>query len=778
MNESPESKSPNAKANQLDFLYDLHTQGVDLGESNEALLRKYDYIKDVAIVKPKNKQTDKSEDFRIHNDPNITGGVSDVDSIFDVVQEDGAPSEQVISEEEYRKIVEEKGSVIYSGMMIDIKKSDWMPKSITDHTREFVEWIDSISFSGFIDKGNYRKLNLYSQQAHQWIAENDSLSNYSDHEDRENYKDKEVERCSTNTLYFLNKYLKLKEAAEEGGTRDYTAMKAQEIMIYLFDCGYSYYLGKPRQIGATSTLGACAMAKTVFRRNHFIKFITEDDKKGQEIFEDKIKYPFAELPWWMRDETRNDSGTKFSLGTKENKGDRSGTNSNILVAPPTPTAISGGSPSIALIDEAGNIPILTKIIEDARPTSFWMNPETKRMERKRQIVVWGTGGDMERGGKAFEREFLTALKNWKERKFSSNIIPLFFNWTTRPGITQERYDSEKEVYYSKEGPDAEQSKIMFRQQYPSTVEDMFLTSSSTLVSQEYIANSLDRILKTKAILKPKYGYFDPIYGDVEQPEGSDVPFNIIGANFIPCSIGDPRVSVTIFQDPKTGWRNRYYQGTDPLASDSGTSNMASSVWDRYYNTVSATVNFRTPNYREVFMQCMLLGIYYDWEKQFGIPELLETNIGKAYQVYKEFKGRFDTFVFNTELPQALQVGSGNMIGIDNRGHRNRMIINNMTELIHGFGDKIYMENFFVQLKTFVSSITAKGNETWGPADKKYYKDDELFSTTFAYICATQCFPQLTPYSIEEEKKKGLRVVSTLQRDKNYNLTRVYKTVRT
>lgn len=777
MNEN-ESKSGKARENQLDFLYDLYTQGAPIGESNEAILRKYDYIKDVVIAKLEKETSAKKEDFRIHNDPNVTEGVSEIDKIFDIVKEVDAPQQEtVISEEDYRKIVEEKGSVIYSGLKIDIKASDWMPKSISEHTKEFIEWIDSISFGGFSNRGNYRKFNLYCQQAYQWIAENDSLSNYADHDDRENYKDREIERCSENTLYFLNKYLQLKESTLVAGMRQYVATKAHEIMIYLFDCGYSYYLGKPRQIAATSTLGACAMAKTVFRRNHFIKFITENDTKGQEIFEDKIKYPFAELPWWMRDETRNDSGTKFSLGTKENKGDRSGTNSNILVAPPTPTAISGGSPSIALVDEAGNIPILTKIIEDARPTSFWMNPSTKRMERKRQICVWGTGGDMEKGGKAFEREFLTALKNWKERKFSSGIIPLFFDWTTRPGITQEIYDSEKEVYYSKEGPDAEQSRIMFRQQYPTTVEDMFLTSATTLVSQEFIAASLDRILKTKAILKPKYGYFDPVYGTVEQPEGSDVPFDIIGANFVPLSAGDPRISVTIFQEPKPFWKNRYYQGTDPLASDSGTSNMASTIWDRYYNTPSATVNFRTQNYREVFLQCMLLGIYYDIEKQFGVPELLETNIGKAYQEYKTNKGRFDTFVFNTELPQALQVGSGNLIGIDNRGHRNRMIINNLTELIHGFGDKIYMENFFVQLKTFVSSITAKGNETWGPADKKYYKDDELFSTTFAYICATQCFPLEQPINTEAEKKKGLKVISTLTRDKNYNMVRTYKVIR-
>lgn len=761
------------KANQLDFLYDLHTQGVDIEEDKVELLKKHGYIKDLEIVKKIIDEKDRKVRSP-HNDPFYSDSKSEIDKSVDIVLEGTIPEDLTISEEDFRKIVEEKGSVIYSGIKIDITSKDWLPKSINEHEQDFIDWIDSISFKGFINHTNYRKFNLYCQQANQWLSENDSLANYSDHADREAYKDRELERCAENTLYFLDKYLQLKESTLQAGLRQYKAHEIHKILVYLFDCGYSIYLGKPRQIAATSTLGGCALKRTVFNRNHFIKFITESDTKGQEIFEDKIKYPFAELPDWMRDDSRNDSGTKFVLGYKDKKGDRGGTNSSIHVAAPTPTAISGGSPQLALIDEAGNIPILTKIIEDARPTSFWHNPISGRMERKRQIIVWGTGGDMERGGKAFEREFLSALQNWKERKFSGGIIPLFFDWTTRMGITQEIYDSEKDLYYSKVGPEAEESRIKFRQTYPSCVEDMFLTSSRTLFSQEYIADQIDRIRKTKAIMKPQYGFFEPIYGDVEQPEGSDTPFNVIGANFIQTDSIDKRASTIIFQHPKK-WRNRYYKGTDPIASNTGLSNMASAIWDKYYNTVSAVMDFRTNNYREVYLQSMLLGVYYDWENNIGVKDLLEANIGTAYLEYVTNKGRFDQMVFNTELPEALQSGGGNVVGLDNKGARNKMIIDHMFEVIHAFGTKIYIEELFIQLKTFVSTTTDRGNETWGPADRKYYKDDILFAVVFAYICAG-CFTDEKPYSIEEHKTGGIKMVSSLQYDKNYNLQRVYQKV--
>lgn len=776
MSEDKKNIGATAKTNQLDFLYDLHVQDVEIGEDNKELLLKYGYLTKETHTTPKKE---KFESDKIHNDPFYTGAPpSDKDLNVDIITESEAPeNEQIITESEYRKIVEEKGSVIYSGIKIDISAEDWMPQSITEHTKDFIEWIDSVSFAGFSNRINYRKFNLFCQQAYQWLAENDSIANYGDHDARENYKDQELYRCEVNTLYFLNKYLALKESTLVAGLRQYKASKAHEIIIYLFDCGYSFYLGKPRQIAATSTIGGCALKKTVFRRNHFIKFITENDKKGQEIFEDKIKYPFSELPIWMRDDLRNDSGTKLVLGYKDKKGDRSGTNSNIDVVPPTPTAISGGSPQIALVDEAGNIGILSDIIKDARPTSFWTNPVTGKIERKRQLIAWGTGGDMEKGGKAFEREFMGALEDWKNRNFASGIIPIFFDWTTRMGIDKKFYEAEKNLAYSKTGPTAEADRITFRQQYPSCVEDMFLTSTNTLVSQEYISDQIDRINKTKATMKPQYGYFEPIYGMEEQREGSDVPYNIIGANFIPLEAGDKRVSVTIFQHPKHGWRNRYYMGTDPIASDTGLSNMAASIWDKYYHTISAIVDYRSNNYREVYLQTLLLSIYYDWENQVGVKNLLEANIGIAFREYTDTKGRLDTLVLNTELPEAFQTGSGNVIGIDNKGIRNKMIIDNLYELILSFGNKIYLDIFFIQLKTFVSTATARGNETWGPANRKHYKDDTLFGSVYSYICGEQCFPEEKPYNITEERKVGVRMVSSLEYDKDYNLCRVYKKVK-
>jgi len=200
--------SKNIKHNNLEFLYDLLQEGVPLEDEVIQQLKDKGFIEktiEESTAKPGNV------DWRIHNDPAITNsGTSPVDLMVDVIEDENVFNDgDVISEEDYRKIVEEKGAVIYSGTKIDISQKDWLPKSVIEHEKDFIEWIDSLNSQGITNMKNYRKFNLYLQQAYQWIAENKHLSDFSDEEDRENYKDQEIDRCAQNTLYFLNKYLQL-----------------------------------------------------------------------------------------------------------------------------------------------------------------------------------------------------------------------------------------------------------------------------------------------------------------------------------------------------------------------------------------------------------------------------------------------------------------------------------------------------------------------------------------------------------------------------------------
>jgi hypothetical protein len=420
------------------------------------------------------------------------------------------------------------------------------------------------------------------------------------------------------------------------------------------DCGYNVVGGKGRQIGFTSALGLFAIKQLIIKVNYYIKFITEDFDTGVEIFNDKIKYPFGAVPRWLQPSVKGDSGNRFWLSDKTSKGQKGYPNSRLDVVAPKLTAVNGGSPQLVLIDEIGQIPVLGPMLNEARPTMFWTDPTTGKFTLKRQIWMWGTGGNLEQGGIAFKTEWARILSLWESGSYKGAFIPIFFSWTLR--LTKQEYEDEKDWYYGgrslEENIDLETSKVQFHQHYPSSWRDMFLTTANTIVSRDVIEEGINRCLLMDQEVKPIHGYFEPIYDETTPAGmGSDVPFKIKGARFIACDDHNMhKASVVIFQKPEYGWKHRYWQGTDPIATETGRSKMASSIWDEYLKTVPAVVNFRKRHdHKYTFLQCLLLGLYYDTGSEYkaGVKELVEANIGTNYIDYKDAKGFLNSLIFNS-----------------------------------------------------------------------------------------------------------------------------------
>lgn len=762
------------RENHLDFLYDLHSRGIEIKQDDITLLIQNGYIK---------------EEIKEVDLPDFTDNIRDkgftktkdqlsTDRLVDIIL-DTEPEQLIITDEDLERR-RKAGGYIFEGRTDEISRSEWLPKDLMDHENDFIEWIDSINILGFQNKTNYRKFNLYVQQAYTWLAEKKSYLDFHNDDDREDFIQEELRRCKENGIYFLNKYVYYQEGDSKSGKFKYICSPAHEVMAYLNDCGYSVGAIKGRQIAATTTFMALDVRDMIFKKNHFMKFITEDQEKAEEIFEDKLKYAFSELPYFMKPNVLNERDNYFKLGNKEGKGDKGGVNSRIRVVPPKRTAIAGGAPQKVKIDEAGNIKDLTIMINNARPTMFMYDPETGKLRMRRQLIFWGTGGEMDKGGMALQVEFMSLLNQWKARNFKSGIIPIFFNCTCRPGYTEELYDAEKSVAYSKEGPDLKKSIIEFHQSWPRTISDVFMTSEKTLIGMDYIDAQLDKISKANHEAKTplfQRGYFDPIYDETKPTdEASDVPFKIIGANFISTADIDSRASTIIFFHPQHSWKNRYFHGTDPIASDTGLSNMSGAIWDKHLKTISAIMDFRTKDYRYVFLQNTLLNIYYDtnYDAKRGVKELVESNIGQSYTQYKTSKGFENSMVLNYELPSYLQnkttINEG--IGIDNKGMRNEIIVNRLHEMIQSFGENIYIPIFWEQLKTFVCEVSNTGKNMWGPANRKYFRDDTLFSSVYSYICGELCFPELVPENTADNHKKAEVIRYELVYDKDYNLIRV------
>ena len=233
---------------------------------------------------------------------------------------------------------------------------------------------------------------------------------------------------------------------------------------------------------------------------------------------------------------------------------------------------------------------------------------------------------------------------------------------------------------------------------------------------------------------------------------------------MPLGPNDPLTTTIIWRHPNREWRGRYFQGTDPINTQTGLSKFSSSIFDKLLCEPSATLNFRVRDYNQIFLQSLLMGLYYGGK---DIKDLIEGNIGGMYMDYKELLGYEDTIVGQMDLPQILQTGQGqgDKRGINNkRGGLNANILHRLREYLTLYGDNINIREFWEQMKHFVETTSkTTGNTSWGPEDPIFYQTDIIFGQVFAYICATS-FEQIVPVKITAVTKEDDSYITTVQNE--------------
>lgn len=625
-----------------------------------------------------------------------------------------------------------------------VVRADWdiLPDKLNPPPA-FVAWINSIN-SSWRNKKVFIPFDKYCAQAEYWFSNNYSINNYISNSDKREFAREEKGRIKENSLYYLSRYGYLQDGGidDETGRQIIVPWECQKVICYLFDLKASFMLAKTRQAGITSVLGILLGKRVKFYKNYFIKFITENDNKGQEIFDDKIKYPLFNLPKWMDTSVVSDSAKSLKYGIKGGKGSFTFTGGKLVTESPYDTVINGGSPQLVAIDEAGNMPNIGAIIDNGMPTLYGFNKATKKQEMKRQICIWSSGGNMDSGGGAYEVEFMSLLKTWSGSDFSLGVIPLFFDCYAREGITDEFLETKMRHHYSKPGSEGEASRILYHQTYPKNLEDVFLRSSNTFIEIAVINKNIDRIHSLKQ---------EPLFGEFSARWSDDNPKPLISESKIIGNVWEPGgdelfAPVQIFKHPKPFWKHRYYMGVDPIDTVSGTSNFAAAVWDNYANTVVAVVDFRKQNYKECYLQALLMAQYYD------CSILFESNRGSQFKEFAMLKGMRERLVYNKSLPLYLQTfQSSEIYGFDNKGKRGAQLLNKLQELCDSYLENIWIERFFLQMKTFVRKDKQDGNATFKTEDHKYFQDDVIDAVNFAYVNAIA--DNKTPINTRDAPKK-------------------------
>lgn len=609
-------------------------------------------------------------------------------------------------------------------------------------SEDFVRWILSINRS-WRDRIIYEPFEGYVNQCNEWLAEKGRVEYYEEGTEQYNHAIKqERERFKVNSLYYMEKYNWFKYAKAEGGKLKTITCDSQKVICFLIDLGASQAIAKARGIRSTSTYLPVLGLKAKCFKNLHGKYICSDKTKSEQLFSDYIKFSAQEDPHWMQPNICGDSKTHYEYGLKMDKGEKQGLCSKISISAPSKDVINAANPDIDMIDEAPSIPIFDIMLQEARPALFVSDPVTNKRKMSKQIIAWGSSQVDEsetQTSDAFEQWWKSLYEQWLKGNYEEGIVPLFFDCFAIPGMTESEYEREKRVAESK---NKEAAIIRFRKHYPTCPEDVFLKNVDTLIPFEDIQAQLEKIylcIKKQSIVIQR-GYFEPVY-DKKDPLPPEIgsPFRIINANFVPLPDGREKdATVTIFMPPEYNWMNRYFQGTDPIVGQSGHSKFASAIWDKKLNTLSAVVNCRYSTYKKSYEQAYLLHLYYsDINNRRHIPELIEINVGNEYNTYCEVMRTGLNMTARLELPEYLQTGD-HIIGVRKTSDNKDRILNKTQELMELYGGRIYIEDFWLQAKSYVRHPNKKGyKDSFAPSDKFSF-DDILDAGTYAYINSLCC----------------------------------------
>ncbi|RLD03230.1 MAG: hypothetical protein DRI65_13310, partial [Chloroflexota bacterium] len=204
---SRREKNRVAAENQLDFYFELHSKGVPISEHWTKQLIASGHIDDPS--RPGDDLKEPIEKKGYADQVVQTKEAIKADMFVDIIEGEGDPFSVMVTDKEFHG---ERRKFRFQGR--EIKKADWAPKSTMAHEADFVAWIDSIN-AGFVNMVFYEKFHLYCQQASTWLADPTDITDFRASEDRRRYGYNEFNRSDENSLYWLDKYLKLKDGKDE-----------------------------------------------------------------------------------------------------------------------------------------------------------------------------------------------------------------------------------------------------------------------------------------------------------------------------------------------------------------------------------------------------------------------------------------------------------------------------------------------------------------------------------------------------------------------------------
>lgn len=673
----------------------------------------------------------------------------------------------------------------------EIERSDWRPESARFADQAFRDFVNS-HIPRFDSLLPYEPFFIYCEQARAWLEDKRTIADV-DPIERGEWKRRELQRIADNKLYGLEKYITIKEDGFLGGRRPFKASTPQAFLAFLVDRGNSFDLVKGRQAAVTSQMMAMADLEMITRPSYTGVFMVhKKDGTGKALFADKHQSTLQNMPRWIVNEIDVSKGFStestildFDPGDKKISKGVDVSHFRLLSAEDS-MAVNGRTPTQSYFDECQNIPTYQTIKYEIQPTMWQQNPETGLFDLVRQIFAWGTGSSNNTGNGAFEGDFKSLLDAWEGGEDTIGWVPVFFNWTCRPGMNRPMYEDMKAMYLrggtaETKGLTPTERLALFCAHYPSKPDDAFMTSHKTLVPMEMIVNQQNRIINLchKQGLAPVPGRFEPVWDEsVRIPDGGLFPHPIIGVQWKPSPMDDVEAPVRMFMPPDNRWAYRYFQGTDPIQNDGGFSRFSSAIWDSagrmdsssdgssmFVPTVACMLNSRSVFPVDLFLQNVLMGMYYRNYGQKACKELVEINVGHRYTDFKSGPvcNLSDSLILRAQLPPKYR-GGQNIYGIDLKGGKNsrkESLYGDITDLLRTNHQNIWYYDFWSQVRHISVESKPDGSVQWGTQNKNVYNDDMVYAVAYSELACRAVNEQ--PHLVTADTKK-YRTKRVIRRD--------------
>lgn len=643
---------------------------------------------------------------------------------------------------------------------VEITPDMWVPPGAPEKLeRELIEFI--LSANPRFDRIKaYKPFFLYCEAARRWNLEPGSIDQYElGSQDWVDYGLRELWRGEVNHLYWLDRYDTIKDDAT-GGRRNYKASTPQALLSWVVNCRISAVVKKGRHAAITSTMMALASLRTQLIKSYKGILVTDDvEETGKSIFEDKFLSTMMNRPWWMRpqDDFKHFAASStlrimLQFGASGSKGSKKKSTTEFGVfAGKDSQAINGTTPTDLYIDEGQNVAKLMKIINERRPTQ-WAKVDG-RLRLVRATYCWGTAASDDKGKGSLEEAYDFIKDKMERGEDTGGWLAIFFDGFCRPGVTASLF--KKEYVRIVGGQDTKSKSQSFRERkaffssfFPMSDDDVSSGIPNTVVPVEELKRHREKCQRylpggaTRGRFVEVYDKSSPM------PPGSHYPYRVEGAMFQEAKLTDLTAPVWMFQDRENGWFDNYYQGTDPIQSNTGLSRMASNILaasaaqhregGRIIHIPASVcwVNGRTDNPYDMFKQVKLMGMYYRNEGQKACPELVEYDQGHNYIEFCKSPAMMleESLLWNAELPPMYQTQNRSQVGILMReAIKSRMhldLLNFMDEC----GKYEMSYEFFTQMMNITQDETGANSKIkWGTIDVRRSNDDLVIAKVLSYI---------------------------------------------